>query len=405
MKESFQYILNTYSQLGSKVDKNTETYKKLTHELPEEIKSILNNRSDFIVKGSMGQGNRTEYPWISILNRNVTNTTQKGLYVVYLFKKDMSGFYLTLNQGITNFENLFKKDKYINALKVSSYFKGEIDDTSFSKEPIFLGGRKGNLGYGYEQTTVLQKYYPSNHFSDDELKQDLLDIIEIYDNIVNHFDSNSYDAVIQRVLADETDQMISADEAIERIKEVIDPDNDMPFGFNRVIKKVEPYSERDNKFRRITMPKLGKIDYIKKAAKDAKTGLLGEELVIKYEKDRLAELGLEEYADKVKWVSKESDSYGFDILSYTLTEKGNVKKIYIEVKATTSKVDTEFFVSRNEVAKSIELASDYCVYRLYDVNSISPKFYVAPGKIEDNFYLDPVTYMARYKYNVPKSTN
>ena len=89
MKESFQYILDTYSYLGSKVDKGTETYRELTHVLPEEIKKILKDREDLIVKGSMGQGNRTDYPWISILNRNVTTSTQKGLYVVFLFKKDM----------------------------------------------------------------------------------------------------------------------------------------------------------------------------------------------------------------------------------------------------------------------------------------------------------------------------
>lgn len=155
--------------------------------------------------------------------------------------------------------------------------------------------------------------------------------------------------------------------------------------------------DRDNKFTRITSPKAGKIDYIKKAMKDAKTGLLGEQLVIQYEQERLSSLGLEEYAEKVRWVSSESDSYGFDILSYTLLPDGSVKELYIEVKATTSKVDTAFYVSRNEVEKSILFSDRYCLYRIYDANSITPKFYPAFGKIEDNFILDPVTYMARYK--------
>ena len=400
MKESFQYILNTYASLGSKVDKQTRTYHELTHTLPTEIKKILNNRDDLIVKGSMGQGNRTDYPWISILNRNVTTSTQKGLYVVYLFKKDMSGFYLTLNQGITNFEKLFKRDKYTNAIKVSDYFKSEIDDVSFSKEPIYLGSKKNDLGYGYEKTTVIQTFYPSNNFSEEMLTNDLMEIIGIYDSIVNHFDSSSYDAIIQRVLAYESDQVIPADEAVEKIKEIVDPNNEIPFGFNRNIQQVEPYVDRDNKFSRITSPKTGKIDYIKKAMRDAKTGLLGEQLVIKYEQERLSELGLEDYAEKVKWVSSESDSYGYDVLSYTVSKTGVIKELYIEVKTTSSKVDTEFFVSKNEVEKSIALSNNYCVYRIYDVNSIKPKFYKAFGKIEDNFILDPITFMAKYKYDV-----
>ena len=44
-----------------------------------------------------------------------------------------------------------------------------------------------------------------------------------------------------------------------------------------------------------------------------------------------------------------------DIESYDIDSKGNVKNIRIEVKTTSSRVDTEFFVSKNEVETSIEL--------------------------------------------------
>ena len=35
------------------------------------------------------------------MDKNITQSTQYGLYMVYLFKSDMTGFYLSLNQGIT----------------------------------------------------------------------------------------------------------------------------------------------------------------------------------------------------------------------------------------------------------------------------------------------------------------
>lgn len=233
MRDSFQHILDTYLNLGRKVDSNTQTYKELVHDLPNEIRILFSERTDLVVKGSMGSGNRAEYPWISILNKNVTVTTQKGLYVVFLFKKDMSGFYLTLNQGITNFEHLYGKERYQNAQKVSDYFRSEITDTTFSKEPIFLGTRRGDLGYGYEKTTIIQTFYPSHRFTDVVLGNDLVEMIDIYDSIVKHFDSGSYDTVIQRVLAQEMEQMIPAEEAVEQIRTIVDPDNDLPFGFNR----------------------------------------------------------------------------------------------------------------------------------------------------------------------------
>lgn len=40
-------------------------------------------------------------PWIAILDSNVTRTAQEGLYVVYLFRQDLSRVYLSMNQGAT----------------------------------------------------------------------------------------------------------------------------------------------------------------------------------------------------------------------------------------------------------------------------------------------------------------
>ncbi|MBQ3411731.1 MAG: DUF3578 domain-containing protein [Oscillospiraceae bacterium] len=397
MKQSFQYILNTYNSLGEKTDSKTQTYVELVRKLPNEIKKLFADRDDLEFKGSMGETKRAFYPWVSILNKNVTVTTQKGLYIVFLFKRDMTGFYLSLNQGMTNFEKLYGRDRYINAKKVSDYFRSEIVDSIFSKEPISLGSSKRDKGYGYEHTNIISAYYPYDNYTDEILKNDLFEMMEIYDSIVKHFDTNSYDTVIQRVLMDELDPIIPADDAIEQIRAIVDPDNDLPYGFNRRLSLVEPYADRDNKYSRITTPHSGKIDYAKKAIRDAKTGLLGEEMVMQFEKERLAALGYEEYAEKVRWVSKESDSYGFDVLSFSVTPKGNIKELYIEVKTTTSKVDTAFYVSKNEVDKSKQYSDQYCLYRIYDINSISPKFYITYGSIEENFILDPVSFMARYK--------
>ena len=41
----------------------------------------------------------------------------------------------------------------------------------------------------------------------------------------------------------------------------------------------------------------------------------------------------------------------------------------------------------------------YFIYRVYDAKGLYHKFYRAAGCISDNFILDPVTYMARYKYS------
>ena len=396
----FQYVLDHYGEVGPQVDSNSTVYKTLCRDIPEQLRKLVGNEEVYVIRGRMGSANKAACPWVAIMDRNITNSTQKGLYVAFLFDRELKGFYLTLTQGITNFEELFQNKKYDNAEKVAKYFVSQIHDVSFVSEAIDLGVGKGTLGYGYAKGTVIQKHYYSGRFNDQILEADLMEVMSVYKQITMHMDTASYDQVIKSVLADEDIHITKADEAIEEIKKAVDPYDDTPYGFYRKLSEVPPKVDRSNKFRKITHPNVGKIDYLKKARKDAEAGLLGEELVLQYEKERLAQEGMIEYIDRIKWVSQESDRYGYDIISYNKDTLGTVKEIKIEVKTTTSRVDTEFFVSKNELQKSHEYAETYCIYRVYDVKSEHPKFYRAFGAIEENFILDPVTWMARYKYPI-----
>ena len=59
-------------------------------------------RSSLKVTASYGKGNWASVPWISFLDNRETTTTQHGVYVVFLFKEDGTGVYLTYNQGVTD---------------------------------------------------------------------------------------------------------------------------------------------------------------------------------------------------------------------------------------------------------------------------------------------------------------
>ena len=400
LSNMFQYVMDHYDEVGPTVNSNTKVYRTLCRDIPDYLRAFIEDSETYTIKGSMGAANKADCPWIAIMDRNITHSTQKGLYVAFLFEKGLGSFYLTLTQGITNFEELFGRKKYDNAEKVANYFVSQIHDVTFVSDPIDLGVGRGTLGYGYAKGTVIQKHYYSGNFNDHILEADLSEVMAVYKQITMHMDTASYDQVIKSVLADEDIHITKVDEAIEEIKKAVDPYEDIPYGFYRKLSEVPPKVDRSNKFRKITHPNVGKIDYLKKARKDAEAGLLGEELVLQYEKDRLASDGMIEYVDNIKWVSQESDRYGYDIISYNRDAHGVVKEIKIEVKTTTSKVDTEFFVSKNELEKSHEYAETYCIYRVYDVKSEHPKFYRAFGALEDNFILDPVTYMARYKFPI-----
>ena len=60
------------------------------------------------VSWSLGQGNWAKIPWIALLDTRETDTIQQGVYVVFLFREDMSGVYLTLAQGVTKLNKEMK---------------------------------------------------------------------------------------------------------------------------------------------------------------------------------------------------------------------------------------------------------------------------------------------------------
>ena len=399
VEQLFQFVLDNYLTIDRVVSNSSNVYDALVNQIPYALRTILVGRKDLVIKGSMGQGNKTDYPWVSILNRNITTSTKYGLYIVYLFKKDMSGFYLSLDQGITYFEETYKRNKYEACKKVTSYFQERINESYFSKEPIDLvGTKRGTLGYGYEVSTIISKYYETNKFSENEIVEDLKKMLIIYDEIYKNMDTNNYNEIIDRIITftkSKRDHLIAADDASEILKDALEPIDGQPYDFSSQLKEVRPYVDKSTKYKEINNPLIKKTDYIKKAKRDAEIGYLGEQLVMEYEKQRLINMGFSDYAEKIKWQSLKSDGFGYDVLSYDLIGT-EMKEIYIEVKTTTNKVDCEFPVTKGEVDKSNELKERYYLYRIYDVLK-DPKFYRVPGKLEDHFILDPVTYLAKYK--------
>ena len=396
LKESFDFILNNYVNEFKNAERVDPNYDVLIHQIPMQINMLFPMRRDLLVSGSCGIGQKTDYPWVAIFNKNITSSAKRGLYIVYLFKKDMSGFYLTLNQGITYFAETFKRKKYENARKVANYFKDEIGDDYFDKGDIDLGGTAGTLGFGYQETNIISKYYKKGSYSDEMLEQDLLKMLAIYDELAGVLGEDNYDynKAINKVVFNYDDSFETAEEAIDNIKRAIASPTDL--NVVRTLRYVEPKEKRTKKYSKIrTGAPVKKIDYIEKAKADMEVGQLGEMLALQFERERLIREGFNDLADKVRRVSVVSDAFGYDIISYQLIGL-KMEEVFIEVKTTTNKLDVDFPVSKNEVLTSNEKKGRYCIFRIYDAKSVTPSFYKVFGKIEDNFELDPVTYMARY---------
>lgn len=153
--------------------------------------------------------------------------------------------------------------------------------------------------------------------------------------------------------------------------------------------------------RRVLNKQLKKIpfeDYVGAAKSKMEIGELGEIIVLHYEIRRVAEETGHIGTGHVRRVSEESDSYGYDLESFSQGEN-----VFIEVKSTTGTFWTDFFLSANEQKVMKKLGEKYWLYRIFEMSKDdgSAKLSVFRGKseIDASFDLEATN----YKMN-PKAT-
>lgn len=87
---------------------------------------------------------------------------------------------------------------------------------------------------------------------------------------------------------------------------------------------------------------------------------------ITFERERLIAQGRSDLAEKIQWLSRESDLHGYDILSFTANDQSNQKPLHIEVKKISQLLEGNkfFYLSRNEFDQASALADEY-VFHLW----------------------------------------
>ena len=103
-------------------------------------------------------------------------------------------------------------------------------------------------------------------------------------------------------------------------------------------------------------------------------------------------------AERIKWVSKEDDSIGYDIVSFDIGKFNNVQEKYIEVKSTDESNTNAFYISANELKTMEELKKQYFIYRVYNVNGKNPKVFILEYEdFKNKIDLSVESYVAKIK--------
>jgi hypothetical protein len=183
---------------------------------------------------------------------------------------------------------------------------------------------------------------------------------------------------LEEVVAADVESKVQGPPALQDILSILVPPPVREDGRGRLYDRPMP---RNVRLRR---------NYLEIEARNQSLGRAGEELVLRFEHERLWRAGKRSLADRVEHVARTRGDYlGYDVQSFE--EDGRDR--LIEVKTTRFGAMTPFFASRNEVDFSEERGHDYQLYRLFSFRH-EPRLFTLPGPLRSSCQLDPFSYSA-----------
>lgn len=184
-REALQRILGGYGQATNEKFSNKHPIAQQFAEASRALAAIPEVVPRQIkVVPSAGKGNWASVPWISLLDPRETDTTQRGVYVVYLFRGDMSGLYVTLNQGVTELKDLPAAEQTQEMRRRAEAIRARVPDLAaagFALDNEISLKSATALGAKYEPSTIAHKFYPADDLPElDELAADLHALLDAY---------------------------------------------------------------------------------------------------------------------------------------------------------------------------------------------------------------------------------
>ncbi len=169
--DSLKEFAHAYPESKAAAFFHNDVTRLITETVPSQLRTALNlSTEEYLVKGSVGQGQWAEIPWVAIMHRGVTTSTQNGFYNVILLSKDLGRAYISVGLGWTQFAERYgnKQGKEM----VGLYAKKLVD--YLTPEPGDIIGEidlaaTASLGKGYELSNILSTEVVIDDLNDDQL--------------------------------------------------------------------------------------------------------------------------------------------------------------------------------------------------------------------------------------------
>jgi 5-methylcytosine-specific restriction protein A len=153
------------------------------------LRQLGRDPDDFHIYGGVGPRNFNfaKIPWVAICDGRVSSGAQYGYFVVLLFKEDLSGCYLSLNQGYTQYLEAFGTNtlalkQITRTADACAYFLNPGDQ--YVSGAIDLAATLP-MGRGYEKGAIVSGYYPRSSSAPTDLQPGLAALLAMYDSLID----------------------------------------------------------------------------------------------------------------------------------------------------------------------------------------------------------------------------
>lgn len=222
LQKVITYIMEQYKAARTEQLAGHKMGTLLRREIPERLELLPFVNSNYKIQGSVGQGKWAEVPWIAFMDKRITESTQKGVYIVYLFSEDMESVYLTLAQGITvPIDAYGKKKGYEHLDIIRKKIRKMIPLKGMQTNDEINLSAKSERGQAYQYSTIAYiRYDKSNIPDDDQLLSDLENVVMNYDLYVYNVLNNNFEAEETSEVNKKESSYLIPENISEKIKQI-----------------------------------------------------------------------------------------------------------------------------------------------------------------------------------------
>lgn len=189
MKENFSRFLHEMELARDEHKYRTAlpVVELLEQEMPREMHGLRFIKNRFAINSSVGVSAWAYYPWLAIMDKRLTMDVKVGVYVCYVFSKDLGSVYLTIKHSdeIRNNKDKGKKEGTRILKSAVERVRSAVDFGEFQMDDLVDLKKNYFQGNYLAGTIAYKKYDRENLPSDEELFSDLNKLMSIYESYVD----------------------------------------------------------------------------------------------------------------------------------------------------------------------------------------------------------------------------